>query len=95
MRSLDPAVLDVAGDTKKTLPMAAGGTAEVRFDVRAKTVGRARIQMTTKLLGETDAFEEAIPVEVLVTPVLGHAEYAAPTAYQRFQLLDFMAKALP
>ena len=48
--------------------MAGQGAVEVRFDVRARKVGRARIQMTAKLLGESDAFEEVIPVEILVSP---------------------------
>jgi hypothetical protein len=68
MRSLDPSVLEVVGDTKKTVPMDAGGAAEVSFEVRARAVGRARVQMTAKLLGETDALEETVPVEVLVSP---------------------------
>jgi uncharacterized protein YfaS (alpha-2-macroglobulin family) len=68
MRSLDPALLEIVGDTKKTVPMAGGGASEVRFDLRARAVGRARIQMTAKLLGETDAFEETVPVEVLASP---------------------------
>jgi len=68
MRSLDPSLLEVVGDAKRTVPMTGGGASEVRFDVRARAVGRARVQMTAKLLGETDAFEETIPVEVLVSP---------------------------
>src|SRR4030095_14132425 len=31
-------------------------------------IGRARVQMTVKVGEETDAFEDAIPVEVLVSP---------------------------
>ena len=68
MRSLDPAVLEVVGDARRAVPVAGKGAAEARFDVRAKTVGRARIQMTAKLLGESDAFEEVIPVEILASP---------------------------
>ena len=68
MRSLDPSVLEVTGDARRTAPVAGRGAAEVRFDVRARTVGRARIQMTAKLLGESDAFEEVIPVEILASP---------------------------
>ena len=61
-------MLEVVGDAKKSLAMAGGSAGEVRFDVRARAVGRARIQMTAKLLGETDAFGETVPVEVLVSP---------------------------
>jgi uncharacterized protein YfaS (alpha-2-macroglobulin family) len=68
MLSLDPAVLAVVGDARRTVAVAAGGAAEVRFDLRAGTAGRARIRMTAKLKGETDAFEEVIPVEVLASP---------------------------
>jgi uncharacterized protein YfaS (alpha-2-macroglobulin family) len=68
MRSLDPGVLEVAGEAKRTVDIPARGAAEVRFDVRAKAVGRARVQMTARLRGETDAFEEVIPVEILVSP---------------------------
>ncbi len=68
MRSLDPQVLEIAGDARRTAEVPAKGAAEVRFDLRAKAVGRARIQMTAKLRGETDAFEDVIPVEILVSP---------------------------
>jgi pimeloyl-ACP methyl ester carboxylesterase len=33
------------------------------------------------------------PAEVLVSPAISHAEYAPPTLWQRFQLIEFMAKA--
>jgi pimeloyl-ACP methyl ester carboxylesterase len=33
------------------------------------------------------------PAEVLVSPVIVHAEYAEPTLWQRFQLVNFMANA--
>ena len=33
MRSLDPNVLDIAGETRKVVEMTAGGSSEVRFDV--------------------------------------------------------------
>ncbi len=87
MRSLDPAVLEVVGDAKKTVPMAAGGATEVRFDLRARTVGRARVQMSAKLLGEADAFEESLPVEVLVSPeVVAAYGQARPEAHETLEL---------
>jgi hypothetical protein len=49
----------------------------------------------TETLWNAAALGEQTSVEVLVSPVLGHADYAPPTAYQRFQLVDFMAQALP
>ena len=33
------------------------------------------------------------PAEVLVSPAISHAEYAPPTLWERFQLIEFMAKA--
>ena len=40
----------------------------MRFDAVARATGTARIQMTARLGSESDAFEDAIPVEVLVSP---------------------------
>jgi pimeloyl-ACP methyl ester carboxylesterase len=34
-----------------------------------------------------------MPAEVLVSPAISHAEYAPPTLRERFQLIEFMAKA--
>lgn len=49
----------------------------------------------TETLWNTAKFGDETPLEVLVSPVLGHAGYAPPSLWQRFQLVDFMAKALP
>jgi uncharacterized protein YfaS (alpha-2-macroglobulin family) len=68
MRSLDPDVLQIAGDGRRTIQVGANASADVRFDVVAKSVGRARIQTTVKLAGESDAFEESVPVQVTVSP---------------------------
>jgi hypothetical protein len=69
IKSLDPGVLDFApGAQPVTLDVAAGGSVEARFDAAGKSIGRARIQMTVKIGDETDAFEDVIPVEVLVSP---------------------------
>ncbi|MEO8215822.1 MAG: MG2 domain-containing protein [Acidobacteriota bacterium] len=65
MRSLDPSVIQIVGDGVQNADVTAKGTTEVRFQVEAKAVGKARIQTTVKLLGETDAFEDVIPVEVI------------------------------
>ena len=43
---------------------------EVRFDAVAKAIGTARIQMRVNMGRENDAFEEIIPVRVLVSPEL-------------------------
>ncbi len=68
IKSLDPDVLDFTGAAEQTLQVAAGGSVEARFDASAKRVGRARVQMTARIGNETDAFEDPIPVEVLVSP---------------------------
>ena len=68
IKSLDPAILEITGETKRAAALAAGGAAEVQFDAVAKAIGKARIQMTARLGGESDAFEDVIPVEVLVSP---------------------------
>jgi uncharacterized protein YfaS (alpha-2-macroglobulin family) len=84
IKSLDPDVLEFTTGTELTLQMAAGGSNEARFDAATKKVGRARIQMTAKLADESDAFEDVIPVEVLVSPetvaAYGEATDANPTA---------------
>src|SRR5215467_1537908 len=87
MHSLDPAVLQVSGETRRVLQVGAGGSEEVRFDVVATGVGRARIQTTVKIGGEGDAFEDSIPVEVTVSPesVAVYGE-AAPDAKQPFEM---------
>jgi uncharacterized protein YfaS (alpha-2-macroglobulin family) len=68
MKSLDPAILELTGPLKKNADIAAGGAVEVKFDAVAKAIGKARIQMTARVGSESDAFEDVIPVEILVSP---------------------------
>ena len=68
MKTLDPGVLDIAEGSAESLPISPGGSIEARFDASAKSIGRARVQMTVKVGDETDAFEDIIPVEVLASP---------------------------
>jgi uncharacterized protein YfaS (alpha-2-macroglobulin family) len=68
IKSLDPAVLEIAEGAAQSLPISPAGSIEARFDASAKSIGRARVQMTVKVGDETDAFEDAIPVEVLASP---------------------------
>ncbi len=68
IKSLDPGVLDIAEGATQSLPLSPGGSIEARFDASAKAIGRGRVQMTVKAGGETDAFEDTIPVEVLASP---------------------------
>ncbi|HEV7502982.1 MAG TPA: MG2 domain-containing protein, partial [Vicinamibacteria bacterium] len=87
MRSLDPSLLEVVGDAKKTVPMGAAAESEVRFDVRARATGRARVQMTARLLGESDALEETVPVEVLASPeVVAAYGSARPDAHETLEI---------
>ncbi len=83
MRSLDPAILHIAGDGRRIVQVAAGGSTEVRFDVTAKAVGRARVQTTVRIGNESDAFEDTVPVQITVSPetVAAYGE-AAPDAKQ-------------
>ena len=68
IESLDPEIMQFADTAPQTVDVAAGGSVEVRFDAAGRTTGRARVKMTVKLLNETDAFQDVIPVEVLVSP---------------------------
>jgi uncharacterized protein YfaS (alpha-2-macroglobulin family) len=90
MKSLDPTVLDIAGETRKVVEMAAGGTSEVRFEFVAKAVGRARLQTTVRLGGEGDAFEDSLPVEIAVSPesmaAYGEATATTPLAAVPFEM---------
>ncbi|MEW6364958.1 MAG: MG2 domain-containing protein [Acidobacteriota bacterium] len=87
MKSLDPSVLKLTGDSSQTVTVAAKGSAEVRFDVEVKSVGTARILMSVKLLGEEDAFELALPVRLLSSPeVMAAYGIAAPDAHEMLEL---------
>ncbi|HKR62631.1 MAG TPA: alpha-2-macroglobulin family protein, partial [Thermoanaerobaculia bacterium] len=66
IESLDPNVLAVNG--KSTVDIKAGTPNEVRFDAEAKSIGNARIRMRVVMGRENDAFEDVIPVRVLVSP---------------------------
>jgi uncharacterized protein YfaS (alpha-2-macroglobulin family) len=68
IKSLDPDLLQIDGTAQQTVEIAATGTAEVRFNAMGRAIGRARVQMSVKLNGETDAFEDVVPVEILASP---------------------------
>ncbi|HEV7919643.1 MAG TPA: alpha-2-macroglobulin family protein [Thermoanaerobaculia bacterium] len=68
IKSLDPNIIELTGETTAKADVAANGATEARFNAKAKAVGNARVQMTVSLLGESDAFEDVIPVRVLVSP---------------------------
>jgi uncharacterized protein YfaS (alpha-2-macroglobulin family) len=68
IRSLDMDVLQFEASTEQTIVVGPKGSMEARFSATGRRIGRARIQMTVRLAGETDAFEDVIPVEVLASP---------------------------
>ncbi len=68
IESLDPDVVSFAEESSKQVEVASGGSTEVRFDAMGRRIGRARVRMTVTIGSETDAFEDAVPVEVLVSP---------------------------
>jgi uncharacterized protein YfaS (alpha-2-macroglobulin family) len=91
IESLDPDVLQFAATgAPQTVAVPAGGSVEVRFDAAGRSTGRARVKMTATLAGETDAFQDVIPVEVLVSPetvsAIGQADEANSTAAERVRL---------
>jgi uncharacterized protein YfaS (alpha-2-macroglobulin family) len=83
--SLDPNILSIAGEQK--VDVKAGGSAEVRWDAVAKSVGNARIQLRVKMGREADGFEDVIPVRIFVTPetVAAYGE-AKPRAEETLEL---------
>jgi alpha-2-macroglobulin len=85
IESLDPAILSVTGN--QTVELKPGANNEVRFDALAHAVGDARIRMRVQMGRENDAFEDIIPVRVLVSPeaVAAYGE-AKPTATETFEL---------
>jgi uncharacterized protein YfaS (alpha-2-macroglobulin family) len=67
IRSLDPSVLTILGTPEQSVDVKAGGSVEVRFEASGLSIGHARVEMTVRAGAETDAFEDAIPVEVLAS----------------------------
>jgi uncharacterized protein YfaS (alpha-2-macroglobulin family) len=90
IQSLDPAILQFAATGPQTIDMAAGGSAEARFEAAGLKTGRARVRMSVTLGSETDAFQDVIPVEVLVSPetvsAIGEAGEGRETAVERLTI---------
>ena len=90
IESLDPAIMQFASTEPQTVDIPAGGSVEVRFDAAGRAAGSARVKMTVKLANESDAFQDAIPVEVLVSPetvsAIGEAGPAASTATETLRV---------
>jgi uncharacterized protein YfaS (alpha-2-macroglobulin family) len=85
IKSMDPTVLQFVGSTQQTLGIAANGSVDARFQAAGSRIGRARVQMTVRLGGETDAFEDVIPVAVLASPetVAAYGETAENAASEQ------------
>jgi uncharacterized protein YfaS (alpha-2-macroglobulin family) len=90
IESLDPNVMQFASTDPQTVDVPAGGSVEVRFDAAGRATGSARVRMTVKLANESDAFQDSIPVEVLVSPetvsAVGEAGDASPTASEKIRI---------
>jgi uncharacterized protein YfaS (alpha-2-macroglobulin family) len=90
IESLDPEIMQFAATAPQTVDVPAGGSVEVRFDAAGRATGRARVRMTVKLASESDAFQDVIPVEVLVSPetvsAIGQADETTPIALERLKL---------
>ena len=86
IESLDPEILSFAA-AQQSVQVNPGTATEVRFDAEAKGVGTARIRMRVQMGRENDAFEDVIPVRVLVSPetVAAYGE-AKPRAEERVEI---------
>lgn len=87
IKSLDPTVLRFDDTTSAQTDVTAQGTSEVRFNATALSVGSARVQVSVSMNGETDAFEDVIPVRILVSPetVAAYGE-ANPSAKETLEI---------
>ena len=68
IKSLDPEILEIRGGSGRRIRLGAGSSEEVRFDAAAVSAGRARIEMSVRMSGETDAFRDVVPVLLHVSP---------------------------
>ena len=86
IESLDPSVLSFSGG-QTSIQVQPGASQEVRFDAEAKAIGTARVRMRVSMGRENDAFEDVIPVRVLLSPetVAAYGE-AKPSAKETLEL---------
>jgi uncharacterized protein YfaS (alpha-2-macroglobulin family) len=68
IRSLDPEIAAVVGNASHTVEVKPNTPIETRFDVEAKRIGNARMQMSVKMGDEEDSFEDVVPVRYVATP---------------------------
>jgi len=62
IRSLDPAIVQFDGETRREVRLEAGGSEAVRFDANALMPGTARIRVSVSLGRNSDAFETTLVV---------------------------------
>ncbi len=67
--SIGYGVVTIEGATTHTVRVDPGASVPVRFDVRARDAGAARLRIRVRLGAETDAFEMPVPVHLPVAPV--------------------------
>jgi alpha-2-macroglobulin len=87
IKSLDPSVIRFDGPLSQQAKVEPQGSAEVRFNATALAIGSARIQVSVSMKGESDAFEDVIPVRILVSPetVAAYGE-ARPNAKETLEI---------
>jgi uncharacterized protein YfaS (alpha-2-macroglobulin family) len=93
VKSLDPSIVSIDGDTTQRVDVGPGGTLEVRYHAIANAVGDARLQMSVAMNGESDAFEEVLPVRLLL-PADTVAAYGEAKPQAR-ETLSVPADAIP
>ena len=88
MRSLDGGALQFDGTLSRTVRLAPGESAPVRFDAVARAAGNARLQMTIALGGNTDAFELALPVFVpaVLETVAAYGDTSTASAIEKLSI---------
>ncbi|MGC8763456.1 MAG: MG2 domain-containing protein [Acidobacteriota bacterium] len=91
--SLDGGRLALAGPAVREVDTAPGAPVEVRFPFEARGVGAARLRFRATLGGESDAFEQALPVEVLVSSEAAVA--TGSTGDQREEFLQVPGGIVP
>src|SRR5207237_8385128 len=84
-QSMDPTIVAIDGEATQRVDVAPGGAIEVRFNAIAKAVGNARIRMSVAMNGESDAFEDVLPVRLLL-PADTVAAYGDTNAQAREML---------
>lgn len=87
VRSLDPELLEVVGETRRSIAVKANAPQEVRYVLRARAAGTARLQMSVTMGRENDAFEDVIPIRFIATPeTVAAYGVATPDAKEVVQL---------